>query len=73
MALHIPQDLGKIQSFSGWLSCMTTNYHKYVECITVILQELAAHTGTELFGLVVPVCAKNFCRIAVIQDNDSVI
>jgi len=35
-----------VQSFSGWLSRMTTNYRKYVECITVILQEFIAHTGT---------------------------
>jgi len=35
-----------IQSFSGWLSRMTTNYCKYVEHITVILQEFVTHMGT---------------------------
>jgi len=35
-----------VQSFSGWLSRMTTNYRKYVERIAAILQEFVAYKGS---------------------------
>jgi len=48
------------QSFSGWLSRMTTNYRKYVERITVILQEFVAHTRTTNLKSSVPPVLKRF-------------
>ena len=46
-----------IQSFSGWLSRMTTNYRKYVERITVMQQEFVAYTGTTNLKSSVLLCA----------------
>jgi len=49
-----------VQSFSGWLSRMTTNYRKYVERTTVTLQEFIAHAGTTNLKSSVLLIAQNF-------------